>query len=127
MDKVTDEIVNRFSKSWMAAQASYEDLINSYSEFNAFIPVYNFIQKHKQAGTDKFFRLSISMQDLIFSRSFEPTLRVDQKFISLKVKDNFFIVTLKDAKKMHKQYTIKDLYDERFTDLLQILKNILVD
>jgi hypothetical protein len=127
MDTATEEIISRFNKSWVATEASFEDLINNYPGFDILIPVYRLIQKLKQAGAYKFFRLSVSMQDLIFSRSYEPALRPGQKYIVLKAKDNCFTVTLKDAAKMYKQYTIKDLEDERFTDLLQTLKEIPID
>ena len=103
MDTATDEIISRFSKSWEATEASFEDLINNYPGFDILIPIYRLIQKLKQAGAYKFFRLSVSMQDLIFSRSYEPALRPGQKYIALKAKDNFFTVTLKDTEKMYKQ------------------------
>lgn len=127
MDTATEEIISRFSKSWEATEASFEDLINNYPGFDTLIPIYRLIQRHKQAGAYKFFRLSVSMQDLIFSRSYELALRPGQKCIALKAKDNCFVITLKDAAKMYKQYTIKDLEDKRFTDLLQTLKEIPID
>ncbi|MEI9956719.1 MAG: hypothetical protein WDM90_10560 [Ferruginibacter sp.] len=63
---------------------------------------------------------------MIISRSIESTLRADQQFISVKATESSFIVTLKDKKKMYKQYTIKDLDDERFEELLQTLKEHLI-
>jgi len=126
MDTSAQEILNRFSKSWTETQAKYEDLINS-PEFNGLIPLYLFIQKLKQAGEDKFFRLGTAMQHLIFSRSAEAELRQGQKFITLEAKHNSFVVTLKDSAKMYRQYSIKDLDDERLTGLLQILKDTVIE
>jgi hypothetical protein len=64
---------------------------------------------------------------LIFSRAINAELRADQKFLKLEVKDDFYEITLKDAKKMYRQYKIKDLEDSRLTGLFEILKETLID
>jgi hypothetical protein len=127
MDTTTGDIFSRFTKSWNETEKVYNELIDNYPGFNLLIPLYSFIQKLKQAGENKFFRLSTSMQALIFSRSVEPGLRQDQKFIKITAYDNSFVVTLRDGTKMYRQYTIKDLDDERLTGLLQTLKDTLID
>ncbi len=126
MDAINPEILNRFSKSWAETQKSYEHLINQ-PEFNLLIPLYLFIQKSKRAGGDKFFRLGIAMQDLIFSRSAEIELGPNQKYVKVKALAASFEVTLRDGAKMYRQYLIKDLEDERLTGLLQTLKDTQID
>ena len=127
MDTRTEEIVKHFTESWIQTQSHYESLIDSGPEFNLLIPIYNFIRKLKKAREDKFFRLGTSIHDLIISRSVESKLRPDQKYIKIKAMDRSFVVTLRDGIKMYKEYTIKDLEDERLTGLLQTLKSTLVD
>lgn len=127
MDAVTPEIQDRFEKSWLATQKFYNDLIDSDPGFNKFIPLFLYIQKLKQAGENKNFRLGAVTQDLIISRSAELILSPVQKFIRIKATENSFVITLSDAKKMYRQYTIKDLDDERLTGLLQTLKQELID
>lgn len=126
MDAIPQQIQDQFSTSWAATQASFAALIDQ-PEFNNLIPLYIFIQQFKRGGEHKYFRAGILMQDLVISRSIEPALRPGQKFLRIKAKEHAFIVTLKDSKKMYKEYTIKDLDDERFTELLQTLNDTLVD
>lgn len=123
MDERMQEISDHFTKSWKATQAQYEDLIN-HPEFNHLIPLYLFIQKLTKARENNIFHLAISMQDLIFSRSIEADLGPNQKYLTIKALDNSFVITLKEGKKMLREYTIKDLDDERLTVLLQLLKDI---
>jgi hypothetical protein len=127
MDTTAQEILDRFSESWTTTLARYADIIDNYPDSESLIPVFSFIKKLKQAGHHKYFRLNESMRALIISRSVEPVLRPDQKFVTIKASNNKFVVTLKDSKKMYKEYTIKDLDDERLTELLQILKGTLID
>lgn len=126
MDAIPQETAAQFSKSWIATQEFFAALIDQ-TGFDNLIPLYIFIQQFKRAGEDKHFRSGILMQDLIISRSIGSILRQDQKFIRIKARDNSFVVTLRDNKKMFKEYTIKDLKDERFTELLQLLKDTLID
>ena len=127
MDTRTEEILKRFTESWIATEAFYTNLIDNNPGWDRLIPVYIFIQKLKKAGEDKFFRLGTSLHFLIISRSVEFKLRADQKFIKIEALDGSFVVTLKDGTKMYRQYTIKDLEDERLTGLLETLKSTLID
>ena len=127
MDIRSEEILKRFAESWITTQSGYESLIDSGPEFNLLIPIYTFIRKLKQAGEDQFFRLGISKQYLIICRSVESKLRQDQKYIQVRAMDKSFVATFKDATKMYREYTIKDLDDERLTGLLQTLKGTLID
>jgi len=123
---ITEEILQQFNQSWAATQNNFGDLIDDNPALSHLIPIYNYIPKLKKAGWVQHFRLGILHQDLIISRSIESTLKADQKFISVKATESSFIVTLKDKKRMYKQYTIKDLDDERFEELLQTLKEHLI-
>ncbi|MFZ4768808.1 MAG: hypothetical protein ACOYLO_01415 [Ferruginibacter sp.] len=127
MSATAEEILDRFRESWIATEKIYNNLIDSYPGFNRLIPVYIFIQKLRDAGQDKFFRLGSNNNHLIFSRAIDPELRADQKFLKLEAKDDSYEITLKDAKKMYRQYKIKDLEDSRLTGLFEILKETLVD
>lgn len=127
MDISTEEILKRFGKSWNETELFYNDLIDHHPGFERLIPLYIFIQKLKAAGEDKYFRLGTTIQHLVFSRSAEPVLRADQKFIKIETKDFSFEIILKDANKMYRQFTIKDLEDERLPELLQTLKELPID
>ncbi len=127
MDETTEEILKGFDESWSLVEADYESRINNNPQLNFLIPVYSFIRKLKQAGENKHFRLGTSMGELVISRSVAFRLRQDQKFIKIEAFDNSFIVSLRDGKKLYREYTIKDLDDERLTGLIQTLKSTLVD
>jgi len=83
--------------------------------------------KLKKAGEDKFFRLGMSLDRLLISRSVDAVLRADQKYIRIETREKTFIISLREGQKMHREYTIKDLDDERLTGLLQTLKQALID
>ncbi len=127
MSATAEEILDRFRESWIATEKIYNNLIDSYPGFNRLIPLYIFIQKLRDAGQDKFFRLGSYNNHLIFSRSIDAELRADQKFLKLEAKDDSYEITLKDAQKMYRQYKIKDLEDLRLTGLFEMLKEILID
>ena len=127
MDERTAEILKRFSESWKETEKFYGHLIDDITGWDKLIPLYIFIQKLRKAGEDKSFRLGTAIQHLIISRSVENGLRPDQKFIKIQALDNSFIVSLRDGKKLYREYTIKDLDDERLTGLLQTLKTTLID
>lgn len=117
-----EETIKEFHKSWKSTEAYYGTLINTDSGFEHFIPLYLFIQKLRAEGMENDFRLSTAMQQLVFSRSINDELRTDQKSIKLKVMEDSYEITLLNGKKMSKQYTIKELEDDRFNDLLITLK-----
>jgi hypothetical protein len=127
MNISTEETGNSFSKSWKEAELFYNDLIDNQPGFERLIPLYIFIQKLTAAGESVHFRLGTTIQYLVISRSAAPVLRPDQKFIKLETKDFSFEITLKDARKMYRQFSIKDLDDERLAELLQTLKEIEID
>ena len=127
MDARTQEILDRFSKSWIETEIFYNDLIDNNPEWEKLIPLSIFIQKLKNTGGKNFFRLGTSLHHLIISRSVEPGLRSDQKHVRIEAQESSFIVTLKEGTKMYRQYTIKDLDDERLKGLLQTLKQVLID
>ncbi|MGG9962916.1 hypothetical protein [Ferruginibacter sp. SUN106] len=123
MDATPVDIATKFSDSWIETVQFYNGLIDDDPGFDRLIPLTIFIHQLKRKGADKFFRLGNSMQDLIFSRSIEPGLRPEQKFVAVQAIRNSFVVSLREGKKLHKEYTIKDLEDDRLTDLLQVLKD----
>ncbi len=122
-----DEILARFSQSWLETEKQYAQLIDEYDGFNFLVPLYLLIQRMKAEGEDRFFRLATANRKLLFSRSAEAQLRAEQQYLELEARENVFIVTLKDARKMHRQFTLKDLDDERFTGLLQTVKDLPID
>ncbi|GAB2807642.1 hypothetical protein [Ferruginibacter profundus] len=127
MDATPEDIAIQFSNSWTETVQFYNGLIDDNPAFDMLIPFTIFIRKLKRKDTDKFFRLGRSMQDLIFSRSIAPGLRPEQKFVAVQAIRNSFVVSLRDGKKLYKEYTIKDLEDERLNELLQVLKDIAID
>jgi hypothetical protein len=127
MEAASEEILKRFNESWTETQLFYTNLVDSYDAYDTFIPLLFFLKKLRKAGEDKNFRVGTSMNDLILSRSAEFGLRPDQKFVAVQVKGNLFIISFRTGTKLHKEYRIKDLDDERLTGLLQTLKNILID
>jgi hypothetical protein len=127
MDTTEEEILKRFAQSWADTEKQYEKWVDEYEGFNFLVPLYLFIQRMRKAGEDQFFRLGLVKRSLIFSRSFEPVLQTEQQFLEIEARENSFIVTLRDIKKMHRQYTIKELDDERLTGLLQTVKDMQVE
>ena len=127
MDTVPEEILNGFSKSWAETLLFFNNLIDSNQELGRLIPFSIFIKKWKQSGMDKNFRLGNVRDSLVFSRSAASLLRADQKFIQIQALDKLFVITLRDSKKMYREYRIKDLDDELLTGLLQTLKLELID
>jgi hypothetical protein len=127
MDERTEEILNGFNESWLTTEKYFSHLIDDITGWDKLIPVYLFIQRLKKGGDNKLFRLGNSMQYLIISRSASPALRPEQQFIRIDARETSFVVSLRDATKMYREYTIKDLDDERLTGLLATLKSTLID
>jgi hypothetical protein len=127
IDVSDEDLLGRFSQSWMDTEKQYAQLIDEYDGFNFLVPLYVLIQRMKAEGEDRFFRLATANRKLLFSRSAEAQLRPEQQYLELEARENVFIATLKDARKMHRQFTLKDLDDERFTGLLQIVKDLPID
>jgi hypothetical protein len=122
-----EEVLKSFAQSWAATEKQYAQWVDEYEGYNFLVPLYLFIQRMKKAGEDRFFYLATSKRNLIFSRSSEPVLKPQQQFLEIEARENSFIITLKDGKKMYRQYTIKELDDERLTGLLQIIKDMQVE
>ena len=127
MNSRTEEIINRFEKSWTETYERYEMLINN-GGFDKWIPIRDLILEMKENGEWKYFRIGTSMFTLIFSRSVEFRLRTDQKHVKIETLDfNDYEITMRDGDKLYREYRITDLKDEKLTKLLNILKNTLAD
>lgn len=128
MDERTIEILKRFENSWIETKLKYDSLIIDITGFDHLIPLRQFILQLWQLGEEKYFRLGTSMHSLIFSRSVNFGLRIDQKFIKIEVLGmNDYEVVLRDGERTYREYRINDLNDPRLTKLLRTLKNTLVD
>jgi len=127
MNSRTEEIINRFEKSWTETYDRYEMLIKN-GGFDKWIPIRDLISEMKENGEWKYFRIGTSMFTLIFSRSVEFRLRTDQKHVKIETLDfNDYEITMRDGDKLYREYRITDLKDEKLTKLLNTLKNTLVD
>ncbi len=128
MDKVAEEIINRFKKSWQEVEQFYIDLISNYSGFERLKAVLSFIQKLSLENQNIHFRLGTSIHRLIISRSVEYGLRSDQKYILIDVDAvGNYEVTLKDGERIYRSISVQSLNDEKVTDLLNILKSVLIN
>ncbi len=127
MNSRTEEILNRFEKSWTETYDRYEMLINN-GGFDKWIPIRDLIAEMKENGEWKYFRIGTSMFTLIFSRSVEFRLRTDQKHVKIETLDfNEYEITMRDGDNLYREYRITDLKDEKLKKLLNTLKNTLVD
>ena len=68
MNERTQEIINRFEKSWNETLERYQMLIDN-GGFDKLIPIRNLIIEMKENGEWKHYRIGTSMFTLIFSRS----------------------------------------------------------
>ena len=127
MNERTQEIINRFEKSWNDTLERYQMLINN-GGFDKWIPIRDLIIEMKENGDWKHFRIGTSMFTLIFSRSVDFRLRTDQKHVKIETLNfNDYEITLRDADKLYREYRISDLKDIRLTKLLKTLKGTLID
>lgn len=128
MDERTVEILNRFQTAWIQTETFLVNLITNHEGFEHLIPIREFIAELEQSGGKKLYRLGTSMHTLIISRSVDHGLRLDQKHIKIETLSvNDFEVTMRDGKKIYRQYRVKDLKDIRVSRLLQTLRSTLVD
>jgi hypothetical protein len=127
MNDISKEILKRFSESWDKTEQFYDYLLQE-NDFEFIRPIKLLINKLRKDEGDKFFRLGTSMHTLIFSRSVDHGLRLDQKYISIEAleKDRFEIM-FKDAEKIYRQYRVENLADIQVTKLLKTLKSVIVD
>lgn len=123
MGLTDEEVLKNFAHSWAETEKHYGQVIDEYEGFHFLVPLFLLIQRMRAAGADRYFRLGTTNRKLTFSRSAEVFLRPDQQFLEIEARENSFIVTLRDLKKMHRQYTIKELDDERLAELLQLIKD----
>lgn len=128
MDERTVEILNRFHTAWIQTETRFDDLITNHEVFEQLIPIREFIADLEQSGGKKLYRLGTSMHMLIISRSVDHGLRLDQKLIKIEaIGVNDFEITMRDGKKIYRQYRVKDLKDIRVSSLLRTLRSLLVD
>ncbi len=125
--KATEEILIRFEKSWEETENFYSELICQNDGWGKVIPILELIQSLKSRGENKFFRIGTSIHHLIISRSVEPYLRDDQKFIRIIAENDKFIVAFSEDAKMYREYTLSSLKDRCIVNLLKTLKDTLVD
>jgi len=126
MDRRSKEIVTRFQKSWVETEDFYRTLLDG--GFDHLKPVRELIHALKNKGEDKHFRIGTSMYRLIFSRSIDFGLRLDQKSVCVDTVGNKdYEIEFWDGQTSHRKYSITDLNDPRLTKLLEVLKSTLVD
>ena len=76
----------------------------------------------------KYYRVGTSLYTLIFSRSVDFGLRLDQKYIRIEpLHTSEYEVSFKDGHQLYRAYTISDLQDIRLSKLLSTLKDTLID
>lgn len=91
-------------------------------------PLINFVSELENKEEWRYFRLGTSMHALLFSRSVDFGLRIDQKCVSIETIDvDKYEITLTDGIKVYRTYRISDWNDIQLHKLLQTLKNTLVD
>ncbi|MBC3758242.1 hypothetical protein H7U19_07495 [Hyunsoonleella sp. SJ7] len=123
----TQEIINRFENSWDETIARYEMLINN-GGFDKWIPILDLIVEMKKSNQWQYFRIGTSMLTLIFSRSVNFGLRMDQKHVKIETLNfNDYEVSFRDGYKLYREYRISNLKDVRLTKLLRTLKDTLID
>lgn len=128
MNDQTAEILNRFNESWTSTEILFDNLINNYPGFERLKPLRQFISLLKENHGNMNFRLGTSIHKLIISRSVDFELRSDQKYIMIDtININEYEVTLRDGKKLYRQYRLNNLEDNQLKKLLETLKNTLVD
>jgi hypothetical protein len=126
MDERTTEILNRFNESWIEVENFFDDLIKNHA-FEQLKPVMQFMQKLKQNGEHKHFRLGTSVHTLVISRSVDHGLRKDQKCIKIDSYGDQFEVIFVDGLVICRRYIVDTLDDVRVTKLLRTLKSTLID
>ncbi len=118
--------IERFQQSWRDAEKELEQRIDEDGVIYL-VPLLMLVQRMKAAGEDRCLRLQTMNKKLLFSRSARIQFRNTQLYLDLELMENNFVVTLRDLDKMHRQFTLKDLDDERFTVLLQTVKDLDID
>ena len=128
MKKRTEEIINRFKKSWTETE-DFLDMLIETGNFESLISIRNFIKELKNKGKWKSFRLGTSMHSVMFSRSVDFGLRDDQKYIKIEAINHGreFEILFRDAKKTYREYIITDLNDIKLKKLFATLEKTLVD
>lgn len=118
--------IERFQQSWRDVEKQLEQRIDDDGVIYL-VPLFMLVQRMSAAGEDRCFRLHTMNRKLLFSRSARSQFRNSQVYLELELMENNFVVTLRDIEKMHRQFTIKDLDDERFIGLLQTVRDLPID
>jgi hypothetical protein len=122
----TEVILSQFANSWTETENHFRYLLENH-DFKRLKPILLFIEGLKSNGENKFFRIGSSVDGLLISRSVNHGLRRDQKFIRIEAYDNKFGVVLRDGDKTYREYMLDELNDPRLINLLNTLKDTLVD
>lgn len=132
MDIRTEEIIKRFENSWNETESFYRDLLENYQGFQFVSPILELIEKLKELGEFRNFRIGTSMHTLVISRSVEHGLRDDQKEIRIErindLPDAFeYEVIMRQGGKIYRKHRVRDLNDEKVMKLVKTLKGTLID
>jgi hypothetical protein len=91
-------------------------------------PIRDFVIQLREKGEWKFFRIGTSMHALLFSRSVDHGLRIDQKYVKIEALGyNDYEVVMRDGDKTYREYMVTSLDDIKVQKLLTTLKQTLVD
>jgi hypothetical protein len=128
MDARTEVIINSFQDSWKKTAAFYVDLIGKHPGWERYKPVKDFVEKVIANGDDRFFRASTSLATLMISRSVNFGLRDEQKFVSIEAVDKgVYEIKLRERLKTYREFRITNLADAKLHNVLETLKDTLVD
>lgn len=125
--QATSEILKQFERSWSETEQFYIRLVYEYKGWERLTPLFKFIRDKRSEGQQRYLRLGTSVHRLIISRSVDQGLRPDQKSIRIISENDKFRVVFSDGNTIYRDNTIDSLEDIRFLNLLQSLKDILVD
>ena len=128
MDERTAHIIGLFKDSWIKTEEFYVRLLSQNEGWGRLSSLLEAIRLWKQQGLDSHFRLGTSIHYLIISRSVDHGLRKDQKYIKIEcVKEDDFVVVIRDGERKYKEYKLNALNDEKLTGLIETLRHTLVD
>jgi len=126
MNERSTEILKRFSQSWAETEKFFRDLVEKHG-WERLTQLFGFIEKLRQQGYEKSFRLGASVNRLIISRSVEHGLRDDQKYIVIDILEPRNIeIILRDGIKIYREYQIESLDDSRLEKLIKTLGSELI-
>ncbi|OEK03448.1 hypothetical protein BFP97_18830 [Roseivirga sp. 4D4] len=134
MDKRTEKIREIFENSWNETIKMYDDLL-SYDQWKFLAELRCFLDELQNSGFNNEFRIGTSVNRLIFSRSVDHGLRVDQKQILIEPYSNgkydikfFDFSSPGDVIRIYDEFTTDKLTgNKRLLNNLNKLRNTLVD